>query len=124
MNSSTTQPNPAVMASRNDIEKTLTSRLRLRAIVDAHDLQLRAGGADPDHVGALERRLARNLLLVHERAIAAEVTEPELAVAHHELAVLPRHSVRLIRDDDRAAALDELSPHEDAARADRIGDAV
>src|SRR5690606_15265844 len=62
-------------------------------------------------------------LLVHERAVAAEIDEPELAVPEHDLAVLARNAARFVADDERAAAVDRHPADDEAGGPPAVGEA-
>src|SRR5690606_6285810 len=124
MKSSTAAPKPHAIASRNDSENTLVWRRRTFTSFHPDDQKLGARNADADDVAARERNLAVHALLVHERAVAAEIDEPELAVPEHDLAVLARNAARFVADDERAAAVDRHPADDEAVGAHAVGEAL
>src|SRR5690606_28045038 len=122
MKSSTAAPKPQAIASRNDSENTLVWRRLTFTSFHPDDQELGARNADAHDVAARQHNLAVHALLVHERAVAAEIDELELAVPQHDLAVLARDAARLVADDERAAAVDRHPTDDEAVGAHAVGE--
>src|SRR5688572_1519921 len=75
-------------------------------------MQLGARRADADDVRAFQRRLARDLSLVDERAVAAQVAELELTVTQHDFTMLARHAAASRQHDGAPLRVGFAADHE------------